>query len=112
MGHGGRRGGKVDSMQLAMWIFFGIVLKIPVIWLCWFVWRAATDVPDEHVLGDGKGDGGSGFSPGPRKRGPLGGLSTSVKPQRRGNPGHDELAQKCTELPAGPTVREHTMRGD
>lgn len=82
-------------MQLWFWIWLGIILKLPVLWTCWYVYKTIKDVP-EQVLGDD--DGGQEvkvvFDPGPRTRGPGGGLGATVKSGRRGDPGHEETPAK------------------
>lgn len=88
-------------MQLWFWIWLGLVLKLPVLWLCWFVYKTINDTP-EHVLGDD--DGGQPvevvYGQGPRSRGPQGGLSSSAFGERRKDPGHDEAAKKRPRIHA------------
>jgi hypothetical protein len=73
-------------MHWTFWLFMGLALKLPVIGLCVFVWKVANDAP-EQVLGEGDGGGGTEYAPGPRNRGPHGGLSTrNPLPRTREHP--------------------------
>lgn len=91
-------------MQLWFWIWLGVVLKLPVVWTCWFVYKTIQDVP-EQVLGEE--DGGQEvkvvFDQGPRTRGPGGGSAVAVAPARRGDPGH-------VENPAPTRSKDHRSR--
>lgn len=88
-------------MQLWFWIWLGIVLKLPVLWLCWFVYKTIRDVP-EQVLGDD--DGGQPvtvvYGQGPRNRGPGGGLPKRSRGERRKDPGHDKADEKRSNIHA------------
>lgn len=91
-------------MQWYFWIWMGLVLKIPVVWLCWFVYKVASDQP-EQTIGDGEGGDGVRFDPGPRKRGPNDGRSPWQRTPRRGDSGHDEHGKKGAPEPAKKHVR-------
>lgn len=88
-------------MQLWFWIWLGIVLKLPVLWTCWFVYKTIKDVP-EQVLGDD--DGGQSvtvvYGPGPRNRDPKGGLPLRARSARRKDHGHDQAGQKRSNIHA------------
>lgn len=77
------------------------MLKLPVLWLCWFVYKTINDTP-EQVLGED--DGGQPvavvYGQGPRNRGPQGGLSASARGERRKDPGHDEASKKRPRIHA------------
>lgn len=62
----------------------GVAFKIPVVGLCWLVWKVANDAPDQ-VVGDGDGHGGTEYAPGPRRRGPHGGQPVALPLRRRGD---------------------------
>lgn len=88
-------------MQLWFWIWLGLVLKLPVLWLCWFVYKTINEMP-EQVLGDD--DDGQPvelvYGQGPRNRGPSGGLAGSAHVERRKDPGHDEASKKRSRVHA------------
>lgn len=87
------------GVQLWFWIWLGLVLKLPVVWLCWFVYKTINDVP-EQVLGED--DGGQPvavvYGQGPRTRGPNGGLPLFGNVARRKDVGHDENANKSAPI--------------
>jgi hypothetical protein len=76
-------------MQILFWIWLGIVLKIPVVAMCVFIYRVVNDTPDQ-VIGDDEGGSGVRFEQGPRVRGPQDGRTPFKRGPRRGNYGHDE----------------------
>ena len=83
---------------LGFWLL--VVVKLPLIWVGWYIYRAVKDVP-ETVLGED--DGGEplrvAFEPGPRTRGPHGGLPVVARAPRRGDSGHDENAREAPREP-------------
>lgn len=79
-------------MQIAFWIFLGVILKLPVIGLCYFIYRVANDVP-EPVLGNDDGGSSVVYAQGPRLRGPKDGRPSLARRARRANAGHNDGAQ-------------------
>jgi hypothetical protein len=78
-------------MQIAFWIFLGFVLKLPVVGMCYLIYRVANDTP-EQVLGDDDGGSSIVYTQGPRLRGPSDGRPPFKRGPRRGNAGHDRAA--------------------
>ncbi len=52
-------------------IWFMVILKIPLLYMCWVIWWAVKDPPDavgfEPVLDEREGDDGSGWRRGPER---------------------------------------------
>jgi len=86
-------------VQIAFWIWLGVVLKVPVAGVCYFVWRVIREDQPEQVIGDGEGGGGAPveYKPGPRTRGPHEGAKRARRWARRANAGHDGSRQADTE---------------
>ena len=79
--------------QILFWVWLGVVLKLPVIGLCMFIYRVVHDTPDQ-MLGDDDGGGGVRFEQGPRVRGPRDGRPPFKRGPRRGDVGHREAGQE------------------
>ncbi|MGH2906092.1 MAG: hypothetical protein ACRDKI_04915 [Solirubrobacterales bacterium] len=77
------------------WVWLLIVLKLPMVWIGWVIYRAIKDTPDQ-VVGDGEGGSGVRFDQGPRKRGPEDPRSPWTRDPRRGDSGHDEAMRERT----------------
>ena len=80
-------------MQVLFWIWLVVVLKIPVVGMCWFIYHVVNDTPDQ-VIGDDEGGSGVRFEQGPRVRGPQEGRTPFKRGPRRGDSGHKEAAKK------------------
>jgi hypothetical protein len=80
-------------MQIAFWIFLGLVLKLPVVGMCYLIYRVANDAP-EQILGDDEGGSKIVYEQGPRLRGPDNGRPPFKRGPRRGSPGHAEAAKE------------------
>ena len=80
-------------MQILFWIWLGLVLKLPVVGICWLVYHVANDTPDQ-VLDDEDGGSPVTYVQGPRLRGPQDGRTPFKRGPRRGNSGHDEAAKE------------------
>lgn len=83
-------------------IFLLVVLKIPIAWVAWVVWRAIKDVPEplDGVLGEGGIDRDQGpgwsrrrFRPNPFRRGPHGAPSRTYA-RRGGTPARAEAGSR------------------
>ena len=71
-----------------------MVVKLPLVWCCWYIYKAIHDVPAPEIEGRGGDFVKAGFEPGPRRRGPHGGEPAISVQARRGDKGHDEIAPK------------------
>jgi hypothetical protein len=86
-------------MQVWFWIWLVVVLKIPVIAVCWILWHAIRQTGEQVIDEGGSGGTGVRFEPGPRTRGPHDPRFDTVPRKdprrrppgrsRRRNPGHD-----------------------
>lgn len=77
-----------------------VALKLPVFWLCWYIYKVIQDVPDQVVGEDNGGQPVSVvYADGPRKRGPHGSPRLSERSARRGDKGHDESTEKVHSRP-------------
>ncbi|MFY9469434.1 MAG: hypothetical protein WAP37_04895 [Solirubrobacterales bacterium] len=91
-------------MQLMFWIWLGVVLKLPVAGICWYIWRIVHD-ETEQVIGDVEGgDGGVPYAAGPRSRGPHDGSRDRPRAPRRGDLGHEKAPRE--------PVPETALRGE
>ncbi|MFY9487804.1 MAG: hypothetical protein WAP35_03785 [Solirubrobacterales bacterium] len=87
-------------MQIAFWIFLGVILKLPVIGLCVYLWRVIQR-GGEQVIGEAEGGGGGvRFDPGPRTRGPHDGPKRGWRHVRRGDVGHEDAPPAHAPEPA------------
>lgn len=57
-------------MQVWFWIWLLVVLKIPVIAVCWILWHAIGQTGEQVIDDGGSGAAGVRYEPGPRSRGP------------------------------------------
>jgi hypothetical protein len=71
-----------------------LAIKLPLIWCCWYIYKAIHDVPEPEVERGGGDFVKADFEPGPRVRGPHGGEPMVSGQQRRKDKGHDEDAPK------------------
>jgi len=71
-----------------------LVIKLPVIWCCWFIYKAIHDVPVPELDQDGGDFVKADFEPGPRRRGPHDSDPAIALRPRRGDRGHDESAPR------------------
>jgi hypothetical protein len=89
--------------QVLFWVWLGLVLKLPVIGLCWFLYKVANDTPDQ-VVGDGDDGGSAVYAQGPRSRGPHDGPPRHPRSARRGDSGHQEAVREKRP--------DHALRGE
>jgi hypothetical protein len=92
----------MSAMEYFMAFWLLVLVKTPLLWVGWYIYKAVTDVP-EQVLGED--DGGDPvrvtYGQGPRTRGPRGGLPIAARAPRRGDAGHDESATERPREPVG-----------
>ena len=107
MGVGGRFRPRLDCSQymdvgLEMFIFMGLILKIPITAACWLIWHAVRAEPDpvegEEITDDGHG--GDRFRRDPRPKRPGG--------PRRGPHAPDALPIPCPAEDGGLRVNRPT----
>ncbi|MBJ7459864.1 MAG: hypothetical protein JHD02_11785 [Thermoleophilaceae bacterium] len=77
-------------MNLLYIFLVAFVIKLPVLWCGWYIYKAIHDVPLPELDGRDGDFVRADFEPGPRQRGPHGGPPAVSIRQRRGDKGHDE----------------------
>lgn len=71
-----------------------MAVKLPLVWCCWYIYKAIHDVPEPEIEGRGGDFVKAEFDPGPRRRGPHGQVPAIGLTPRRGDKGHNDAAPK------------------
>ncbi|MGK2878290.1 MAG: hypothetical protein ACSLFF_06905 [Solirubrobacterales bacterium] len=79
-------------MDLFFVFLVAVAIKLPLVWCCWYIYKAIHDVPPPEIDRNGGELTRASFEPGPRRRGPHGGQSAAGAAIRRGDKGHEDPA--------------------
>lgn len=90
-------------MDLIVIAVVAVLIKLPVIAACWYIFKTIHDVPDPEIENDGGDFVKVDFEAGPRRRGPHGGNPVLSESARRGDMRHKESVPKPVvhSAPAG-----------
>lgn len=88
-------------MNLLLIAAIVLVVKVPILCSCWYLYRIIHDVPEPELEADGDDLVRASFDQGPRRRGPHGGPPALSATARRNKATH----QATHEAPAGSSSR-------
>ncbi len=90
-------------MDFLLIAFFVLAVKLPVLYCCWYIYRAIHDVPEPEIRGEGGDFVRAEFEQGPRRRGPHPNGPAGSAARRKDKGHHEERkpARRTTPSAAG-----------